>query len=767
MPRITPIPTTRVSDSFAQQRMLTQLQYDQTQLLKVQQQISTGQRISTPSEDAPAALRAISLQRLLEQKGQVKTNLATNQTFLGATDVSLNRIAALLNDSRGSAQAVSTTVATDEQRESAATEIDRALQQLVDSGNEKFRDRFLFAGSTTSVRPFDFVGPYVRYNGNEQQLQSYSDIDILFETNIPGSAVFGALSEPVRGTTDLNPVLTWDARLSDLHGGEGLKLDSIQISAGTSSKIVDLSQARTLRDVKEILEANAPTGRTISVGLTDNALTVSLDSSGGGNLFINEVAGGKSASALGLVNNLALGTGPLTGGNLNPALQPTTKLTELFGRYAQTTLSGVGDDNDLRITAKARGADFNGYSFNFVDDGSVTAGGETVAYDAGTKTFTVNIDTGSTTANQVLSALNNDATFSADFNATLETETQANTGNGVFSLATVGTTANGSGQEFDTTHGLTITNGDQTYAIDLSSAVTVEDLLNRLNNSDANVLATLNAGKNGIDIRSRLSGADFSIGENGGTTASQLGVRTFGTSTRLADLNHGNGIHSNANGYDFQIDRRDGTVMKFNTDDAKTIQDVLDLINNHVNNQDPASRVVARLSAVGNGIELVDNGTGGPLVVEALNNSQAAEELGLLPLDESRRTVSGGGATLTLTGRDVNPQETNSIFTALIRLRDGLRSNDQNEIARAFGLIDEGSGRVTFSRAEIGARQQGLETLQTRLDDEEIELKDSLSFEINTDLAEAISNLTSRQAALQASLQLMAQASKLTILDYL
>ncbi len=133
----------------------------------------------------------------------------------------------------------------------------------------------------------------------------------------------------------------------------------------------------------------------------------------------------------------------------------------------------------------------------------------------------------------------------------------------------------------------------------------------------------------------------FSIGENGGTTASQLGVRTFGTTTRLADLNHGNGVHSNPNGFDFQIDRRDGTVMKFDTDNVKTIQDLLDMINNHVNNQDPASRVLARLSTVGNGIELVDNGTGGQLVVQALNNSQAAEELGLLPLGESRRVVTG------------------------------------------------------------------------------------------------------------------------------
>ncbi len=170
-------------------------------------------------------------------------------------------------------------------------------------------------------------------------------------------------------------------------------------------------------------------------------------------------------------------------------------------------------------------------------------------------------------------------------------------------------------------------------------------------------MATINTTKNGIDLRSRLSGTDFSIGENGGKTASQLGVRTFGTTTRLADLNHGNGVHSNPNGFDFQIDRRDGTVMKFDTDNAKTIQDVLDLINNHVNNQDPASRVVARLSAVGNGIELVDNGTGGQLVVQALNNSQAAEELGLLPLGEPRRIVTGATPTLTLTGRDVNPQE--------------------------------------------------------------------------------------------------------------
>ena len=52
MARITPIPTTRVSDTLAQQRLLNQLQTDQVDILRLQQQISTGRRIQLLSEDA-------------------------------------------------------------------------------------------------------------------------------------------------------------------------------------------------------------------------------------------------------------------------------------------------------------------------------------------------------------------------------------------------------------------------------------------------------------------------------------------------------------------------------------------------------------------------------------------------------------------------------------------------------------------------------------------------------------------------------------------
>ena len=43
-------------------------------------------------------------------------------------------------------------------------------------------------------------------------------------------------------------------------------------------------------------------------------------------------------------------------------------------------------------------------------------------------------------------------------------------------------------------------------------------------------------------MRSRLSGADFTIGENGGTTATQLGIRSYNGSTELSAFNRGVGV---------------------------------------------------------------------------------------------------------------------------------------------------------------------------------------------------------------------------------
>ena len=234
-------------------------------------------------------------------------------------------------------------------------------------------------------------------------------------------------------------------------------------------------------------------------------------------------------------------------------------------------------------------------------------------------------------------------------------------------------------------------------------------------------------------------------------------------------MNHGVGVATQP-GTDFVIHRRDGFDLEIDASTAATVQDVIDLINNHVDNQDPATQVIAQLATVGNGIELVDAnavGTDDLAVIPESGNLTSAL-LGLVPEGAAQSDPPAtNGATQTLTGRDVNPIETEGTFNTLTRLIEAIGSADQEELERVAGLLDEDINRLNFSRSEIGARQQSLDALGLRLEDEQIELQRTLSVEIDVDLVEAISEFTARQASFQASLQTNAQTLRLTLLDFL
>ena len=775
MATIPPVPTTRVPTALARDRLVRQLESDQIALARLQTQISTGRRVLLPSDDAPAALRGIALQQLLERKKQVQVNLTTNQSYLSATDLAISNISNLLASIRGTAIGVADVGASDAQRTAAAEEVDRMIQQLVDTGNQQFRGRYLFSGSLTTVKPFENQGGSVQYFGNETMLQSYADDDLLFDTNANGNAVFGSLSAEVRGTADLNPVVTAETLLANLRGGQGIAKGSIAITDGTNTSVIDLSRASSIADVKAMIEANPPNGRVVTVNITQNGLSIQLDSVGAGDLRILEVGGGTTASELGILRETGSGLGPYVGSDLNPRLTKTTRIADILGTRASATVSSTGLKNDLVFTALANGAGFNNVTVEFVDSPGVTGGNETVSYDDSNPAnpkIIFQIDAGVTTANDVLSAFNANSTLAAMFSAQLaagDALASTNDGSGLIAVSATATTSGGSGVVFDASSGLRMTSGDQTFNISFSTAVTIEDVLNRINGAGAGLVAEINATGTGIDVRSRTSGVNFTIGENGGTTATELGLRTFNQSTRLDALNHGIGIHE-FEGPDFTIRRKDGVEFSIDVAGAVTIQDILDRINDHTENQDPTHRVVARLAQSGNGIELAttDASTTASLAVIKASQSQAAIDLGLVPVGQTISTapVTLGGED-SITARDVNPTEVAGTFTALIRLSEALRANDTLGISRAIALLDDASLHLNNTRAEIGARQQGLDTLKNRMDSEIISLESSLSNEIDVDLAKAITDMTARQAAYQATLQTTASISQLSLLDFL
>ena len=127
------IPSTRISDQFSRLVLLRQVQGDQVDLLRLENQLSTGQRFQLPSEDPVAAMRVMSLQQLLARKTQIQSNLTTNQSFLSATDTAMSQVSGMIADVRAAALGVIGTTATDEQRRAAAQQVQQALEQLVNT----------------------------------------------------------------------------------------------------------------------------------------------------------------------------------------------------------------------------------------------------------------------------------------------------------------------------------------------------------------------------------------------------------------------------------------------------------------------------------------------------------------------------------------------------------------------------------------------------------------------------------------------------------
>ena len=895
------IPTSRVSGVYIRERMLTQVQYDQLRMLATQTQLSTGHRFEAPSEDPIAAQRIVSLRSMLARNVQAQSNVNTNQSYLNATDSALSSISDLLTEARATALGALGSNATDSQRNAAAQQIGQALAQIVNTANQQFQGRYLFAGSSTQIQPFRATGDgFVEYNGNEARISSYGDVNLLFDTNVTGAEAFGAISQKVQGA-DLRPALTYDTRLADLHDGAGVTSGSIAISDGHSTSVVDLSNAETIGDVAAMVRAHPPKNRALQVEVTGTGLVIKLEPAFGfdpaqDNLSVDEVGGGVTAYELGIWRKNGVGTAPLVGDALDPALTATTSLSNILGTRAMGFVHVGGANNDFILEANTNGAAttdgvwLNGVTVQFVGD-APAPGQETVDWDPGNAgtpgTITVHFKPGYSTGEKVVQAINQK--LGLPFTARLDPTDSLGGGTGTMDLLPVPVvTAGGAGGNFDQTGGLQIASRNNTYAIDLTSATTVEDLLNAINGAGAGMLAQINTGKTGLDVRSRTSGTNFMIGENGGSTASQLGVRSLTGQTALSDLNFGRGvdIHADQPGaptpaYDFTISVVDSlgneTVAQVDLSGSKTIDDVCAKIEAAL-----GGKIEAQLNALGNGIELINaDPAGGTITLTADPACTSAEDLGLVAPDgagststpparaeahvawgpnsglyfqantagyqgnvqlvfqnnpgihqgqetahydpvgkkltfqiapgettaqdivaalaadptasaafsvtldplgslgtglvSERSVAMTGGRPESIVGTDTNPLETDSIFNALLRLQHALETSGnahsqlkaQAEVQRAIGLLDNSVQNMNFVRAELGTREQALDTMKTRLSDENIQLQAAVSDNYDADTAKVVSDFTAQQLAYEASLKAAGLIFRYSLLNYL
>lgn len=323
------------------------------------------------------------------------------------------------------------------------------------------------------------------------------------------------------------------------------------------------------------------------------------------------------------------------------------------------------------------------------------------------------------------------------------------------------------GAGIDVSAGMTIQQDGEVFDVDLSTATTIDDVLTAINRSGAAVRGELDPTSGKIQLRLLKSGATYSVGENGGLAATNLGLRSATADVRLNSLDHGRGVKLNVGSDpDLTILRPDGTTLDFDADSLLTVGDVIDAINNHAANQD-AGRVTAALAANGNGIVLSGPVDVGTIEIAQPGMSKLGTALGLIPAGQNSNQATVEGGATVLRGVDYKPVETQGAVDTLLRLRDAVETGDLGEIERLSQRLEIDFERVNSTRGLIGHRSQAVDMMRVRAEDQTIEMRSRMSEEVDADYTETISEITRRQASLEASLRLMGKTAGLTVLNFL
>lgn len=305
---------------------------------------------------------------------------------------------------------------------------------------------------------------------------------------------------------------------------------------------------------------------------------------------------------------------------------------------------------------------------------------------------------------------------------------------------------------------LRISNGGKDVVVDLSTAQTVEDVLNKINSAGVGVRAVINSEADGIDLLNLVSGTELRVTETGGTTADTLGLLSLSSGGLLSDLNHGDGVRASTTGADFRITDKAGISFDVSVNGLQTVQDLLDAINNAATAA--GASITASLNPNGSGIRFDDtSGGAGPIRVERLNQSFAIDDLGL--------NVEIDPAATSFVSDDVAGVQADSVFTALLKLSAALRANDTQGINEAGQALERFLPEMSRLRGIVGARSKAM-TERVQFTEDAVQATRSLLSEVkDLDYTEAVTKFQQAQTALQANLLTGSRLLTISLLDYL
>jgi flagellar hook-associated protein 3 FlgL len=131
------------------------IERNQNELLKLQNQISSGRRMLTPADDPIASAKALMVSQSREVAAQYARNQGDASDRLGLVDSQLSALTDVLQSIRERAVQAGNTVLADSDRQAIASELEVRLEEMLGIANGRSAEGdYLFSGYQGNTQPF-------------------------------------------------------------------------------------------------------------------------------------------------------------------------------------------------------------------------------------------------------------------------------------------------------------------------------------------------------------------------------------------------------------------------------------------------------------------------------------------------------------------------------------------------------------------------------------------------------------------------------------
>jgi flagellar hook-associated protein 3 FlgL len=182
----------RIAYNTVYRSLLESLERTAGELAARQQQVASGRRIATPSDDPSAAVRAIAERNEIGALDRYLRAADTADARLSVLDGVLGDISSLITSARRVVAAASNSFLTDTQREALATELEGIRDTLVGDANTRSGNTYLFAGTASLTRPYVQApdGTVSAYQGDSGAAVIDVDRGSTVQVTFDGDAIF-------------------------------------------------------------------------------------------------------------------------------------------------------------------------------------------------------------------------------------------------------------------------------------------------------------------------------------------------------------------------------------------------------------------------------------------------------------------------------------------------------------------------------------------------------------------------------------------------